>query len=252
MEITGNTILITGGASGIGLALAESFYIEKNTVIIVGRNDQKLAEAKIKYPGLNTIQADITNEQDRQHLLNETREHFPQLNMLVNNAGAAFLNDLRTDPDFYQKTYQEIETNFLAPVRLTQLFLETLQKHPSAAVINITTIGVFLPLTVMPGYSASKAALSSFTRSLRFQLENTPVKVFEVLPPPVDTALVSMFHMHKISPEKLAEKVMHGLKKDRYEMSIGIAKVLRWMGRLAPHTAEAMSHKQSLKTTRRS
>ncbi len=252
MEITGNTILITGGASGIGLALAETFHAEKNTVIVVGRNNQKLAKAKIKCPGLNTIQADITNEQDRQRLLNEIRQHFPELNILVNNAGAAFISNLRTDPDLYQKTSQEIETNFLAPVRLTQLFLETLQKNSPAAIINITTIGVYLPLTVMPGYSASKAALSSFTRSLRFQLESTPVKVFEVLPPPVDTELVSMFHMSKISPEKLAAIVMHGLKKDRYEMTIGIAKALRWMGRLAPHFSETMSHRQSLKTTRTS
>ncbi|MGA8146832.1 MAG: SDR family NAD(P)-dependent oxidoreductase [Gallionellaceae bacterium] len=247
--MTGNTILITGGASGIGLALAELFCNEQNTVIIVGRDEQKLIKARMKYPGLNIVQADITNEQDRQRLVADVEQRFPGLNVLVNNAGAAFISDPQT-PDSYEKICVEIDTNYLAPVRLIQLFLGLLRQQPSASVINITTAGVFLPLSMMAGYSASKAALHSFTSSLRLLLADTSIKIFEVLPPPVDTEMVSMFSMRKMSPELLAAKILHGLRKDRLDMPIGTARALRWMARLAPRFAAAMSHKQMQKATR--
>jgi short-subunit dehydrogenase involved in D-alanine esterification of teichoic acids len=157
---------------------------------------------------------------------------------------------LQTDPDGYEKARQEVETNYLAPVCLIQLLIDLLRQQPSSAIVNITTIGAYLPLTLMPGYSASKAALSSFTCSLRLQLAGTPIKVFEVLPPPVDTDLVRAFHMHKMPPEQLARKVLQGLRKDRHEMSIGTARVLRWMARLAPRLSEDMAHKQLLKANR--
>ena len=251
MDITGNTVLITGGGSGIGLALARAFHAQQNSVIIVGRDPQKLAEARRQCPGLHTIQADITKEDDRLRLVADIREHFPALNILVNNAGVAFISDLATDPEAFDKFRLEAETNYLAPVRLTQLLLGLLQRHASAAVINITTIGAYLPVTIMPGYSASKAALSSFTRSLRLQLAATPVKVFEILPPPVDTELVAVFHMDKLQPEQLAARVLQGLKKDREMMPIGTARVLLWMARLAPRFFEGQSHKLLLKATRR-
>lgn len=250
MNISGNTVLITGGGSGIGLALAAAFCAHQNTVIIVGRDQAKLDAAKRLHPSLHIIQADISSEEDRQHLANIVQERFPQLNILINNAGTAFFAELHTDPGSFDKARQEIEINYLAPVRLVQLFLSLLQRQPTAAVINITTIGVYLPLAVMPGYSASKAALHSFTQSLRLQLEGAPVKVFEILPPPVDTELVSGFHMRKMNPARLAQKILHGLRSDRYEMTIGVARVLYWMTRLAPRYLLRLSHKQSLKATR--
>lgn len=250
MKISGNTILITGGGSGIGLALARAFNREQNTVIIVGRDMKKLTEASRHCPGLHIIKADITLESDRQRVLAEVRKDFSELNVLVNNAGLAFFGDLQPGSDAYENFRQEIETNYLAPVRLIELFTGMLQQQPSAAVINVTTIAVYLPLAIMPGYSASKAALHSFTCSLRRQLANTTIKVFEILPPSVDTEMVRDFHMDKMHPDKLAEKVLTGLRKNHYEMPIAEAGILRLMARLFPGFTAGISHRQLMKVVR--
>lgn len=247
MNTSGNTVLITGGGSGIGFALTEAFSAEQNTVIIVGRNAERLEAARAKLPTLHTLQADITSEPDRQRLVATLLDRFPRLNILVNNAAAAFFSNVQTDQAAYDKARLEIETNYLAPLRLIQLLLGQLQQHPSAAIINMTTVGVYLPMAVMPGYSASKAALHSYTQSLRRQLAGSTVKVFEVLAPAVDTELVSTFQMKKMAPDKLAAKVLEGLCDDRLEMAIGSAGVLRWLARLLPRTAERKAYEQVAK-----
>lgn len=250
MKISGNTVLITGGGSGIGLALAGAMLAHGNTVVIAGRDPEKLAAAAERYPALHTFRTDITREEDLQQLVKHLREHFPRLNMLVNNAGAACITDIRTDAAAYDKMQLEAATNYLAPVRLTQLLLAELERNKPSAIINITTIAVQLPISIMPGYSASKAALSSFTRSLRLQLAEPAIRVFEVLPPPVDTDMVKMFHIGKLDPARLAEAMLTGLAKDRLVMPIGTARPLLWLARLAPRMLEKQSHRQLLKATR--
>lgn len=247
MKISGNTLLITGGASGIGLALAGAFYREKNTVIILGRSQDKLAQAKKRYPGLHTLQVDITSEQGRLELAETLTTKFPALNLLINNAGVAYFGDAQQPAELFKNARIEIETNYLAPLHLSLLLLPHLRKQPSPAIINITTAGVYLPLTIMPGYSASKAAFSSITHVLRQQLANSPIKVFEVLPPAVDTELVSRFTVQKLQPELLAQKIMYGIKKNHYDMPLGSAKVLKWLARLAPIFCEGLLHRQMAK-----
>jgi uncharacterized oxidoreductase len=247
MKTTGNTVLITGGASGIGLALAGAFYREQNTVIILGRNKDRLAQAKRLYPELNTLQIDITCEQERHQLVATLQTEFPTLNILVNNAGVAYFGDVQQGPELFKNACLEIETNYLAPLHLSLLLLPRLQSQHSPAIINLTTAGVYLPLTVMPGYNASKAALSSFTHILRQQLADTPLRVFEVLPPAVDTDMVSRFEMQKLQPELLARKILIGLKNDRYDMPIGSAKGLKWLAKLAPVFFERLLHRQMTK-----
>jgi len=244
MKISGNTVLITGGGSGIGLALAEAFYRQQNTVIILGRNKDKLAQAKRLHPELHTLQVDIANEQERYALAKTLEKDFPQLNMLINNAGAAYFGDVQQANELFKNARVEIETNYLAPLHLSLLLLPQLQLQQSSAIINITTAGVYLPLTVMPGYSASKAALSSITHVLRQQLANTPIRIFEVLPPAVDTELVSRFKVQKLQPGLLAKKILSGIEKDRYDMPIGSARLLRLLGKLAPHFFERLFHRQ--------
>lgn len=250
MDTSDNTVLVTGGGSGIGLALARALCAENNTVVVVGRDAARLAVARTECPALHTLRADITDEQDRQRLAEQMGDRFGGLNVLVNNAAVACFNDLRTDPDAYVKVRLEAETNYLAPVRLVQLLLGQLESHSPAAIINITTIGAYLPMSVMPGYSASKAALHSFTRSLRLQLAGSGIRVFEVLAPPVDTALVAAFRMRKMAPDDLAAQVLRGLRRDRYEMRIGAAKALGWLARLAPGYAERAANRQLLRATK--
>lgn len=248
MNISGNTVLITGGASGIGLALAGAFYRKKNAVIIVGRNQQKLDQAKQQYPDIDTLQVDLANEQARHKLADTLQSEFPALNILVNNAGVAYFGNVQESPDLFNNARLEIETNYLAPLHLSLLLMPQLQRHRSAGVINITTAGVYIPLTVMPGYSASKAALSTFTHILRQQLAETNVRVFEVLPPAVDTNMVSAFDVHKMPPDLLAKKILAGIEKDRYEIPIGSASALRWLAKIAPNLFERLFHRQMMKT----
>jgi uncharacterized oxidoreductase len=247
MNITGNTVLITGGASGIGLALTGAFYREKNAVIVVGRNRQKLDEVKQQYPDIDTLQVDISNKQARLELAITLQSEFPALNMLVNNAGVAHFNNVQESPEFFNNASAEIETNYLAPLHLSLLLLPQLQRHQPAAVVNITSAGVYLPLTVMPGYSASKAALSTFTHVLRQQLADTNVRIFEVLPPAVDTELVTRFDVSKMQPDLLANKILSGIKKDLYEMPIGSARALKWLAKIAPGFFEGLFHQQMTK-----
>jgi|AZII01.1.fsa_nt_gi uncharacterized oxidoreductase len=247
MKISGNTVLITGGASGIGLALAGAFYREKNTVIILGRSQDKLAQAQKRYPGLHTLQVDITSEQQRLELAETLTTEFPGLNLLVNNAGVAYFGDAQQPTELFKHACIEIDTNYLAPLHLSLLLLPQLRQQPSPAIVNITTAGVYLPLTIMPGYSASKAAFSSITHVLRQQLANTPLKVFEVLPPAVDTQLVSRFKVQKLQPDLLAQKIVSGIKKNHYDMPLGSARALKWLARLAPTFCEGILHRQMTK-----
>jgi len=247
MKIQGNTVLITVGGSGIGLALAKVFLDYQNKVIIVGRDEQKLTSAMQQFPELNIITADITNEDDRQRMVTKVRECYSELNILINNAGIAFFYDLQSGFNCYELFRLEVETNYLAPARLIELFRGQLGGHSASAVVNISTIAAYLPLTVMPGYSASKSALHSYSNSLRQQLTGSSIKIFEVFSPPVDTEMVKNFEMVKLSPEKFALAVIHGVKMDNYEMYIGEANIMRWMERIAPRFSAKLSQKYMLK-----
>lgn len=247
MDISGNTILITGGSSGIGFALAQAFCQNGNEVIAVGRNAEKLARAKEECPALHTIQADISKEPEIQRLIETVQTNFPNINMLVNNAAAGNFLDLTHESDACARAREEMETNYLAPMRIITMLMETLKQQPEAAIVNITTIGVYLPVAKMPGYSASKAALHSYTQSLRWQLANSTIEVFEVIPPAVDTDFVATFQMPKMTAESVAQKVIKGLKKGETDIFIGAARILRRLSRLAPNTMERLSHVQTEK-----
>ncbi|WKJ89571.1 SDR family NAD(P)-dependent oxidoreductase [Methylomonas montana] len=233
MKIEGNTVLITGGDSGVGLALAKALLQLNNTVIIAGRNDEKLLQVKNKFPRLHAVKCDLCQDSERKNLVSELKNQFPELNIVINNAGVAFFSDLR-DENFYENIVKEMETNFLAPLRLAQLFSEHLRNQPYSAIVNIGSAAAFLPLTVMPGYSASKAALHSVSQSLRYQLRNTKMQVIEVLLPPVDTQMVVDFKMKKLSPDKVAAEIIKELKEGRVFIPIGQIKILLWIYRFFP------------------
>ena len=189
MELTGNTILITGGGSGIGRGLAESFHKLGNKIIIAGRRQDALEETTKANPGIISLNFDI-NDADaiRAFAARATAGH-PGLNVLINNAGIMRTEDLKALPAGLGDSEAVITTNLLGPVRLTAALLPHLQRQARAAIINVSSGLGFVPLPVTPTYSATKAALHSYTLSLRVQLAGTPLEVIEIIPPAVATGL---------------------------------------------------------------
>jgi uncharacterized oxidoreductase len=187
MKIEGNTILITGGGSGIGLAMALEFKKLGNEVIVSGRSEDKLAEARAK--GLHTFNADMKNLESLQDLASLATTKFPKLNVLINNAGI-MKNEKLTARDNSKTAVETVSTNLVGPIVLTNALLPHLKKQESAAIINVTSGLAFTPLVMTPTYSATKAALHSYTESLRYQLKDTRIEVKELVPPYVQTMLM--------------------------------------------------------------
>ena len=189
MKTNGNTVLITGGATGIGFALAEAFVNEGNKVLICGRRKAKLEEAQQKLPQMHVRQCDLAKQTDRESLLNWVKDQYEGLNILVNNAGVQKAIDLRRGAADLLQREDEVQVNFVAPVHLSACFAPLLMNKKEAAIINVSSALAFVPIAAMPVYCATKAAVHSFSVSLRHQLKGTSVKVFEIVPPAVDTDL---------------------------------------------------------------
>jgi uncharacterized oxidoreductase len=208
MDLSKNTVLITGGATGIGLALAARFQTAGSSVIICGRRADKLAEAKAAHPALHTHVADVSTATGRQDLVQWAASEFPALNVIVNNAGIQRRVRL-ADAESWEETHQELVTNLEAPIHLARLFIPHLLKQPRASIMNVTSGLSFSPLAHVPVYCATKAALHSFTLSLRQQLKDTPIQVIEIIPPAVDTDLGGPgLHTFGVNVNDFADDVM--------------------------------------------
>jgi uncharacterized oxidoreductase len=240
MKTNGNTVLITGGATGIGFSLAEAFVNAGNEVIICGRRENKLQEAKEKIPQLHTRICDLSNAEERKLLYEWTSSNFKNINILVNNAGIQRMIDLKKGTEDLFNGEDEIETNLRAYIHLSAYFIPMLMKQKEAAIVNVSSGLGFIPIAIMPVYCATKAAIHSFTLSLRHQLKNTSVKVFEVIPPTVDTELDKGARAKRgqtdrgISPTEVAKATINGLEKDEYEIAVGMAQGLRMGARNTP------------------
>jgi uncharacterized oxidoreductase len=233
MKTKNNTILITGGATGIGLALAEAFVKEGNQVIICGRRKERLEQARKKLSGIAVQVCDVAEAEQRQALLDWSLANFPHLNMLVNNAGVQRSIDFTQGMRDLSPNKDEIEINFNAPVQLSALFLPHLIQQQEAAIVNVSSGLGFIPLTILPVYCATKAALHSFSLSLRHQLRRTRVKVFELIPPTVDTELDGGARDDRpqeyrgIPAGEVAQAALIGLGKDEFEITVGQSQGLR-------------------------
>jgi uncharacterized oxidoreductase len=189
MQLTGNTILVTGGGSGIGRGLAEALHQLGNQVIISGRRPDALADTTKANPGIVSLSLDVNNPDAIQKFAARVTSEFPSLNVLINNAGIMRAENLQQLPAGLADSEATITTNLLGPIRLTAALLPHLQKQAHAAIMNVSSGLAFVPLPVTPTYSATKAALHSYTQSLRVQLTGTPVEVIEIIPPAVATDL---------------------------------------------------------------
>ncbi len=241
MDISGNHILITGGATGIGLALATAFLSKGNQVAICGRRQDKLDRVKQSLPQIIIIQADLTTSDGRSTLISQTLAALPNLNVVINSAG--IMQSVRldeTDPIVLEKLLRdEVEIDCLAPILLTIQLLPHLKQQSSAAIVNVTTGLVFAPAATYPFYATAKAGLRAFTQSLQFQLKTSSVKVFEVLPPAVDTAL-NQSDDPKISPQQVAAETLRGIEKGVLEIKVGQSKILALLSRISPGFAYSM------------
>lgn len=228
MELSGNVVLVTGGASGIGLALARRFLAAGSRVIVCGRREAQLRAAAAAYPGLATRVCDLARADERAALAAWVVDAFPDLNVLVNNAGIQrrlrLTDPQLAEPEAWAATQHEVTINFEAPVHLALLLLPHLQARPRAAVVNVTSGLALVPLAGVPVYSATKAALHSFTLSLRHQLAGTAVRVVEVLPPAVDTDLGGPgLHTFGVPVDAFADAVMARLAAGELEIAYGTA-----------------------------
>ncbi len=237
MRITGHTVLITGGASGIGFALAQQLVGRNNRVIVVGRNADKLASARRELPGLRTLSYDISKEHDRLALVQLIAEQYGEVSILINNAGIQYQARFDEKPPSLADIHQEMETNFVAAVRLSSLLIPSMLRQSEAAIINISSGLAIAPKAGAAIYCASKAALSTFTRSLRYQLESSSIRVIDVLAPLVDTDMTRGRGRGKISPQSFASEMIRGVERNRDVLHIGKTKLLYLLHRIVPSVA---------------
>jgi len=234
VKLTGNTILITGGGTGIGLALAGVLLERGNRVAVCGRRQEKLDEARRLYPQLVTYRCDVSEADDRRRLFEAVAADGLALNVLINNAASMTAYDLTDtgalDMDMVRR---DIAVNFVAPIEMIELFLPMLLERDAPTIINVSSPGGVVPVARVPVYCASKAALGSFTRSLRHQL-GARVRVITVYPPSVETEMMRNVDLHKVSAEDCGREIMRRLAGDSDEIWIGEARYLPILARLAP------------------
>jgi uncharacterized oxidoreductase len=235
MKLTKNTALITGGSSGIGLEIARTLVLSDNKVIICGRSREKLEAAKKLYPELITYQCDISDLEECTRMSHWLHEMYPETNILINNAAIVHKTSFRDDENIISMAQQETSTNFLAAVYLSKLILPIIEKNPDPSIIFISTGLVYAPRAVYPIYNATKAAMHSFAQTIRIQLSDTPVRVYEIMMPAVDTP----FHNGDvpkiaISTEAAVKEMFQKLGKDEEEIKIAGANLLYRMSRIAP------------------
>jgi uncharacterized oxidoreductase len=219
MQLSSNTILITGGATGIGLALGERLLKAGNRIIVCGRRAQPLAALKARHAEVETRVSDVSKAAEREALAEWVTRSFPELNVLVNNAGIQRRVQLKAERD-WPAMHEEIAINLDAPIHLTSLLLPHLLKQKRAAIVNVTSGLSFVPLAATPVYCATKAALHSFTLSLRHQLIGTPVEVVEIIPPAVNTDLGGPgLHTFGVPVDEFADAAMSQLEAGSTEVA---------------------------------
>lgn len=223
MKTSNSKILITGGASGIGLGLVERFINDNNTVIICGRRESSLAEVANKFPTVITKVCDLSLENERINLYNWIAENHSDLNVLVNNAGIQQWMKL-TDDDFFERAKTEIATNIEAPLHLTSLFIKL---KSLTTIINVTSGLSFVPLTLVPVYSATKAFFHSFTLSTRHLLKSQDIEVIEIIPPALNTDLGGK-GLHDSAPavSDFIQSVFEQLKNNETEITFGFSEAM--------------------------
>ena len=236
MRLDKNKILITGATAGIGRTLTETFLQLDNQIIAVGRNKKKLEELSKLDERIIPFQCDISKQEELDKLTLFVEQQHQDLNILINNAGIQYNYNFTEEPQLLSKIEHEVNVNFLAPLRLIALLLPTLQNNDNAAIVNVSSGLALVPKMDAPIYCGTKAGIHIFSKSLRYQLNK--IKVFEIIPALVDTAMVAGRGKGKIPPQELVDEFIAAFKKNKYEVNIGKVKLLRIVNRISPALAD--------------
>ncbi len=224
MNISNKTVLITGGGTGIGFEIARLLSSKGNKVIITGRNEARLQKAAAQLLNVTAIACDITDEEDVKSLVEQVQAEHGGLSVLINNAGQAVAYSLSDGTDAFTIAEKEMSTNYLSLIRLTGLLLPVLKNKQEAAIVNVSSIVAFAPMSLLPTYSASKAAVHSYTQALRFVLaKDSNIRVFELMPPLVNTDFSKEIggEKHGMPPQDVAKELVDAVEKDLYEIHVG-------------------------------
>ncbi|MBL0912647.1 MAG: SDR family NAD(P)-dependent oxidoreductase [Bacteroidia bacterium] len=231
MKTTKNTVLVTGGSAGIGLEIARLLVAQDNTVIITGRNEERLTRAAALSGNIIPFRADVTSAADVETLRAEIERNYPELNILINNAGYAEAYELGGVGSAWERAGREMDTNYLSVIRMTDALLPVLLGKPDAAVVNVTSVVAFFPAKILPTYSAIKAALHVYTDLLRQGLDGR-VEVYELIPPLVNTEFSKAIGGEKgIPASEVAEELLQAFKDRRWSVPVGPAR--EWLAKIA-------------------
>ena len=248
MNLENNTILITGGSSGIGLAFAKAFVELGNEVIVTGRNAEKLANAAKEVPGLHTIRCDAADPDAIAAMADQVKRDHPKINVLMNNAGIFLYKNLSQDAPDLARLTAEVDINISGPIRTVSALIEPLKEN-RGTIINVSSGLAFVPFQCAPVYCATKAAMHSYTLSLRQQLTEHGVTVVELMPPAVKTEMTAELpqdgDFKVMTTDVLVKATLKGLRANRNEIRPGQANQLHWMSRIAPGFINAQLAKAS-------
>jgi len=236
MKTSNNTILLTGGTSGIGYSILKKLNALDNKILVVGSDHQRLEKIKSEFKNIDTFCCDLSMSADVQRLIDFCYESYLDLNVVINNAGVQYNYGLGSEDDL-SKIEKEVTINFTSPMKLCSGLLPLLKKQPVSAIVNVSSGLAFVPKKSAPIYCGTKAAIHLATMSLRYQCDGTSVKVFEIIPSLIDTPMTAGRGKGKISPDELVEEFLLKFKKDQHEINIGKVKVLRLLQRIAPSLA---------------
>lgn len=249
MDLQNSTILITGGTSGIGLELVKQLTNEGATIIVTGRNAEALQKTKTRYPGVHTFRSDVSQSEDIEKLYHEVTEQFPALNMIINNAGLMRLIDLRDTSISLENINLEVATNLTGTIQMTHRFLPHLLQKKEAAIINVSSGIAFMSYSAAPVYSATKAGVRAYTQALRLQLEDTNVKVMEIIPPGVNTNLQNDWTVQpnasQMMPvDKMVAVIIKGIRTNQKEIKPFLINVIKTASRLMPNLLLKIGHRE--------
>lgn len=247
MDLKKSTILITGGTSGIGLEFVKQLTEIGATVIVTGRKQDALDETKKQFPNVHTFQSDVSNPKNIKDLFDTVTTLFPDLNIIINNAGMMRLIDLQDQSMDLENINREIATNLTGTIQMVHQFLPHLIAQKSAGIVNVSSGIAFMSYSAAPIYSATKAGVRAYTQSLRLQLEDTNVKVFEMIPPGVKTKLQDDWvkqpnERMMMNADDMVKVAIDGMVKDKKELKPFRISVIQFVGRLMPNVLLNFGH----------
>jgi uncharacterized oxidoreductase len=249
MDLKHSTILITGGTSGIGLELVKQLTEQGSTVIVTGRRQEALNDTKKRFPQVHIFQSDVSNPQEIKRLYEQVTQQFPDLNIIINNAGEMRLLDVRDTSKDLENITREIDINLTGAIWMVHQFLPHLLKKPSSAIVNVSSAIAFMTYSSAPVYSASKAGVHAYTLALRLQLKKTSVRVFELVPPGVNTNLQNDWILQPnpkqmMDADKLVRVAIKGLLNDTPEIRPFLVSVIKFLSRLMPKQLMKLGHRE--------